>query len=1080
MTLPAVTRIAVLAAGTLLVVACARLIADEAATTAPVDVNQIQTPGKPAPERLRIVDQGDQDPRLKGYKLPQGVRVEIVAEEPTAVNPVGMTFGVDGTLYVLEWRAGDGGKEAPEDFKYKDGTHRTLLTMKKKVRDAVKVLRDSKGVGKYDASEVILEDDLPSSILLNDGWLYLTGRGTVRRYKQSRAAGPYDTKEIVAQGFCAFHHHQVSGLTIGNDGWLYVTSGDNDNYVEGSDGSRSTVLRTGAVFRMRPDGSQVQTYAIGFRNPYRDVSFDLAGNMFHGDNDNEDGSKFTGCRLMHIAEGNDFGWRLHLGAHCCVPDPVRGAVYGELPGKMPPLCKTGRGSPAGLLIYNDERFPENYRGLLLYPDVFRRLIRAYKVEKAGASFAITEEFEFMKSDDPLFRPCQMVTGPDGAIYVVDWRTDSGGAGRLSGDGVHGRIYRLSWSGTAEQPALPLRGLDSWAKVAKLDDAALVKALMGGYATDRTYAQQELRRRGDRNRPALLSLLQDGDAPPPARVAALGVLQSFWNDEVESEFIALLKGGDADLRRLAADGLGLNAPRKSARVHSALLKQLGDDDLAVRRSVALAMGHVAAPGAADSLANALAFDDSRDVYLRDGLVRALEALGAPGIEAMVALANSGDSKVIDKVVEAFAATRTRPAAEAIPGLLANPHLSIARRADLVRSCTNYLLDPPLSLEAVFAYLISHPEEAAAVKLAALEVLAAGGATESEKGASWLLATLDDNDAALRAAALKAGEAVRLAAAGPKLVRLLRLPEVSSADRQATLKALRAVKDTSSIEAIKDVLADAREETPTKAEALRTLAALDSASGVTAARWLLHATDPILQGEAVQMLGADVVDARLVGRLFLEKKLPGDLLPRIYDALRKHAERDPESATLLADVMKRGLSVANSPAEVARVRRLVATKGRPERGRAIYLNSKALACVTCHRMEGFGGSVGPDLTRLWDTQSIEKIMESILEPSKEIKEGYQSFIATTKKGQVFTGLKISQTADEVVLRDAGARDVHIATKDLEELVASKLSLMPENVVGQLSYDQFIDLVAFLKDRKAQESLRSIAKEAERTKK
>ena len=107
----------------------------------------------------------------------------------------------------------------------------------------MKVLRDSKGTGNYDASEVILEDDLPSSILLHDGCLYLTGRGTVRRFKQSKAGGPYDTKEVVAQGFCAFHHHQVSGLTIGNDGWLYVTSGDNDNYVEGSDGSRATVLR---------------------------------------------------------------------------------------------------------------------------------------------------------------------------------------------------------------------------------------------------------------------------------------------------------------------------------------------------------------------------------------------------------------------------------------------------------------------------------------------------------------------------------------------------------------------------------------------------------------------------------------------------------------------------------------------------------------------------------------------------------------------------------------------------------------------------------------------------------------------
>ena len=140
----------------------------------------------------------------------------------------------------------------------------------------------------------------------------------------------------------------------------------------------------------------------------------------------------------------------------------------------------------------------------------------------------------------------------------------------------------------------------------------------------------------------------------------------------------------------------------------------------------------------------------------------------------------------------------------------------------------------------------------------------------------------------------------------------------------------------------------------------------------------------------------------------------------------------------------------------------------------LNSKTLACINCHRLEGIGGNVGPDLTRLWETQSIEKIMESMIEPSKEIKEGYQSYQATTKKGLVYTGLKIAQTAEEVVLREASGKDVRIAAKDLDELSVSKQSLMPDNAVAQITYDQFIDLVAFLKDRPAQESLRGMALE------
>src|SRR5207249_705651 len=85
-------------------------------------------------------------------------------------------------------------------------------------------------------------------------------------------------------------------------------------------------LATGAVFRCRPDGSKVETYSLGYRNPYRDLAYDDKFNWFHADNDNEDGSKFMGCRMMHVAEGSDFGWRLQYGARCCRPDVARVSV----------------------------------------------------------------------------------------------------------------------------------------------------------------------------------------------------------------------------------------------------------------------------------------------------------------------------------------------------------------------------------------------------------------------------------------------------------------------------------------------------------------------------------------------------------------------------------------------------------------------------------------------------------------------------------------------------------------------------------------------------------------------------------
>ena len=88
-----------------------------------------------------------------------------------------------------------------------------------------------------------------------------------------------------------------------------------------------------------------------------------------------------------------------------------------------------------------------------------------------------------------------------------------------------------------------------------------------------------------------------------------------------------KDSAADLRRLAADAVGRNAAKGDEDVHNALLRVLNDVAPEVRRSVALAMSRVAAEAAPDNLVNAWAFEESGDVYLREGLVRAIENLGA---------------------------------------------------------------------------------------------------------------------------------------------------------------------------------------------------------------------------------------------------------------------------------------------------------------------------------------------------------------------------------------------------------------------------------------------------------------------
>ena len=1057
----------------------------------PADLNFQQSPTKPRPEWLKIVDHGTYDPRLKGYLAPEGLRIEIVAEEPTILNPVGMTFGPDGTLYVLEWVPVAEGqqKEAAVEFEFKDGTKKKVAIMRKPVKDRVKMLSASKEGGKYDLAKTILEDELPSSILVHDGWLYTASQGTVRRWKIETIGTANEKREIIARGFCGYHHHQVSGLTIGNDGWLYITAGDDDNWAEGSDGSRAIVPRTGGVFRCRPDGSKLHVHSIGYRNPYRDVAFDAGFNLFHVDNDNEDGSKFTGCRLMHVPEGVDFGWRLRPGARCCVPDNTRAAVYGELPGKVPPMLKTGRGSPAGLLIYDDAFLPEQYRGLLYYPDVFRRLIRAYRVEPDGATFKVAEEFELLKSNDPLFRPCQMVTGPDGAIYVCDWRTDSGGAGKLWGDGKHGRIYRITWRGTKEEPAIDPRGKDAWAKLLLESDNELFRSLDDESFSDRKLATQELVRRGEKNRAGFLKVMADAERTVRARTHAIGGAQQFWNDDVRKAMIDRVGDQIADLRRLAAEALSLHV-RKDRDAHEALVAGLGERDRLVLRQFYLALGKNGAPGAGEVLANALTNDKGKDVYLRDGILRGIEHVGKEAFDALLVVTDSGQQEDTDRVADAWLAFRTRAAAERIPTLLQNVNLSGAQKAALIRSYSNYQLDPPIDVKPVADFLKSLPAiekgdpkaaekagEQAPVKLAAVEILASHGAMKTEALRETLVALLTEKELAVRMTVIKAIEESKTTQAAPVLADRLSQAE-SNDEKIAIARTLSRLQDKSVTPKLETAFAAKDADAKVRLELFRSLVALEAKRMAKPAEAILAEkdADPDLVREAVIVVANQGIDgARKVGKLFVEKQLPRTVLPEVADALRKHSA-DAESSRLLSEAMKGGLLLSLNGAEVARIEKLLKTEASPERGKALFLNNKAVACITCHKLEGVGGNIGPDLTRVWETHSLEKSIESMLDPSKEIKEGYQTFVATTKSGKTVTGLRVAQNADGVVLRDATGKEVTIPANDLEELQPTKKSLMPDDVVKHLSYREFLDLVAFLRDRRTQESLRAVAPKKE----
>ncbi len=661
--------------------------------------------------------------RAKGFK------VQIVAAEPTIVDPTAMAFDDQGNLYVAEWKNADHMFDTWETIKLPEGGVTRVMRRRKSTTDVVKRLRDADGDGVYEQSEIVVDGaEMPSSIFPWKNSLYLTCVGKLERWSDEDGDGRFELKTVIADGFCGFYHHWLSGMTLSADGWFYLTAGDNDNHVVGSDGSRVEVSRCGAVIRCRVDGTNMHLFAMGFRNPYRDLAFNSTFDAFHVDNDNEDGSKFQGVRLINPVEEGDYGWRLLPGAPCCQPDFDRGAVDGELPGKLPIIAKTGRGAPAGLLVYNGASLPKTYRDLCIYPDVFRKLVRGYRVTPKGGTYSLVETVPIMTADDDLFRPCQAVAGPDGAIYVLDWRSNSGGAGRLWGDGKFGRLYKLSWEGDGQTPALPLKP-NNWNRVLKGSDEDLWSMIKG---EDQTEARRALReyvsRPGDRTAP-LLSLLSDRSAPKSARLLGLQGARQLWSETVEKALVRALEDPLPEVRRLSAQALSWEPKQPRPNLVSVLADRLDrEEDDYVKRDLALAAATHAIPQplpTAEMLFKLIPEESSAPVVL-DGLVRAIERLGAPGVDYVAAKIREKTDAERDQAVNVFTRFRTMAAAKKLPELAILEGLSPESRIALVRMFKDIPLDIPVPTQALADWLAGRLGKTnASTKTAVLEVCRLGG-------------------------------------------------------------------------------------------------------------------------------------------------------------------------------------------------------------------------------------------------------------------------------------------------------------------------------------------------------------------
>jgi putative heme-binding domain-containing protein len=151
---------------------------------------------------------------------------------------------------------------------------------------------------------------------------------------------------------------------------------------------------------------------------------------------------------------------------------------------------------------------------------------------------------------------------------------------------------------------------------------------------------------------------------------------------------------------------------------------------------------------------------------------------------------------------------------------------------------------------------------------------------------------------------------------------------------------------------------------------------------------------------------------------------------------------------------------TPDETAALAAEVRVNGNAERGAEIFRRAE-FGCVACHVVNGTGGNIGPDLSALGTAQPIDFIIGAIVEPQKEIKEGYLSISVTTKDGEEYQGYPVRETGDELVLRDVLQNQEVRLRRDVIKERKQNGSVMPAGLADTLTREEFRDLVRFLSE-------------------
>jgi quinoprotein glucose dehydrogenase len=1060
---------------------------------------------------------------IRRFQVPRGLRVDLVAAEPLLANPVAFCFDEKGRIYVAEtFRLHHGvtdnrghGYWLKDDLSARKVADRVALYRKyhgktfrayTEAEDRVRLLEDTDGDGVMDRATVFADgfnapaDGLGAGVLARGGKVWYTNIPSLWLLEDTKGGGKADVKKALQTGYgvhVSFIGHDLHGLTFGPDGKLYFSIGDRGLNVKTADRT-AFCPDSGAVLRCNPDGSELEVVATGLRNPQK-LAFDKYGNLFTCDNNADSGDA---ARWVYVVEGGDSGWRIgyqYLRGPGAPLGPWNAEKLWHLAGpgdaayRLPPLAHVANG-PSGLTYdpgtgllparYRDHFFLVDFRG-----SSGGSGIHAFKVRPRGAAFELVEREHFLwgvLATDTDF-------GPDGALYCTDWVE----GWNLTGKGRIYKVYdpaRLKDATAAEVKRLLAEGF------ARRSVAELVKLLGHADRRVRQEAQFALAAKGPAAIEPLAAVARRG-GNRLARLHAIWGLGQLVRGRARAalDLVPLLKDGDAEVRAQAARVLAGDRDPAGSNAAEKLLPLLKDPEPRVRFFAALSLGKIGGKSAVGPVLDMLRHNGDADAYLRHAGVMAL--VGLNDHEAILAASRDASPSVRlasllamrrlempevgrflgdadgGLVLEASRAVNDVPIDPALPQLAAlAPRTGLAAPVLYRVISAHYRLGKRENAADLVA-LAARPDVLEAVRIEALRALGDWGEARALDRVVNLWRPASPRRAEDAAGALRSGlggifsapdrvraEGAGLAArfgireVGPALLALVAERARSPQVRVETLRALAALKDARLDEALKLALAD--EEPRLRAAGRRVLAGLRPAEALPELEKALERGTTVERQQAFATLGgmkvrgADPVLARWLDRLLAGKVAPEVRLDLLEAAGRRPAAIVTERLARYDGRRARGDHLANY--------REALVGGDASAGRRIFFERSDVACVRCHKVDGVGGEVGPDLTGIGKRQPRDYLLESVVDPNRQIAKGYETVVLVLTDGQMKTGILKAEDAQKVQLMTPEGALVSVPKADIDERTRGK-SAMPEDLVRSLSRLDVRDLVEFLSSLK-----------------